>query len=193
MSRAPAPSDDVSNTPRATLRDALSLFVTGVTVITVRDPDSGQPRGMTANAFMSGSLAPPLVLISVRQSARLHRLLVRERRYGVSVLAEGMEREARRFAGMPLREHEPPPEFRWPDDVPVLHGAIATITAEVQAMHVVGDHTLFVGAVIAVEADGLADSSPLAYLASTFVRVSTHGDARPLPIDPWSGAVDTWG
>jgi flavin reductase (DIM6/NTAB) family NADH-FMN oxidoreductase RutF len=175
------------------LREALSLFVTGVTVISVRDPDTGQPRGMTANAFMSGSLEPPLVLVSVRQAAKLHPLLEREGYYGVSILADGMERDALRFAGLPLSDHEPAPRFRWLGNVPVLHDAMATLTARVEAAHAIGDHTLFVGAVGTVELADHDGASPLAYLKSTFVRVSGSEGAEPLPIDPWSGAVDAWG
>lgn len=192
MSNA-APVGGPAESAHTHLREALSLFVTGVTVISVRDPDTGQPRGMTANAFMSGSLEPPLVVVSVRHTAKLHPLLEREGYYGVSILADGMEREARRFAGIPLSDHEPAPRFRWLGNVPVLHDALATLTARVDAAHVVGDHTLFVGAVGAVEFPEYDGASPLAYLKSRFVRVTAPEGVEPLPIDPWSGAVDAWG
>ena len=42
-------------------RQALGQFATGVTVITVKDQDG--VHGMTANAFSSVSLDPPLVLV----------------------------------------------------------------------------------------------------------------------------------
>ena len=44
------------------------MFATGVTVLTVRSGES--VHGMTANAFMSVSLRPPLVLVSVDRRAR---------------------------------------------------------------------------------------------------------------------------
>jgi len=46
------------------LRQALGVFVTGVTVVTTRDSD-GRPVGLTANSFNSVSLDPPLVLWSL--------------------------------------------------------------------------------------------------------------------------------
>lgn len=61
----------------AAFRDAMGLLVTGVAVITARDPGTGESRGMTANALMSVSLVPPLVVVSVRRGARLHEALRR--------------------------------------------------------------------------------------------------------------------
>src|SRR5215218_7230743 len=51
------------------LRRALGAFATGVTVVTTRGPDLS--CGMTANAFSSLSLDPPLVLVCVRSTAHL--------------------------------------------------------------------------------------------------------------------------
>ena len=63
------------------------MFATGVTVITTLAGD--QIHGMTANAFMSVSLQPPLILISVDRRARMNRFLREDVRFGVNVLAEG--------------------------------------------------------------------------------------------------------
>ena len=48
-------------------RNTLGRFATGVTVVTVNDGEIS--RGMTANAFSSVSLDPPLILICVDQNA----------------------------------------------------------------------------------------------------------------------------
>ena len=66
-------------------RNVLGRFATGVTVITTEFED--QVYGMTANAFMSVSLSPPLILISVDNRARLNGYLATSGRYGVSILA----------------------------------------------------------------------------------------------------------
>jgi flavin reductase (DIM6/NTAB) family NADH-FMN oxidoreductase RutF len=175
----------------AKLRRTLSLFCTGVTVITSVGPD-GAPRGMTANAFMSGSLVPALVVVSIHVRARLHETVSAAEVFGVSILPETLEREARRFAGLPVAAHEPRPEFRTHAGIPVLAGAMAWLVARVSAHHEVGDHTLFVGEVLACEA---ADSvqPPLAYHRSGFARVALPTSAEPA-IDPWSGGIrDLWG
>ncbi|HUG83632.1 MAG TPA: flavin reductase, partial [Euzebya sp.] len=49
-------------------RSALGSFATGVTVITTAGSDV--PYGMTANAFSSVSLDPPLILVCVISGTR---------------------------------------------------------------------------------------------------------------------------
>ena len=78
-------------------RRVMGRFATGVTVITAEA--EGGVRGMTANAFMSGSLSPPLCIISVATKAKLHNALTAGRTFGVSMLAQGQEAISRHFAG----------------------------------------------------------------------------------------------
>ncbi|HTX09325.1 MAG TPA: flavin reductase family protein [Solirubrobacteraceae bacterium] len=174
------------------LRRALSRFATGVTVITAVDPATAEPRGMTANAFMSGSLVPPLILVSVKLSAHLHTALSDNSWFGVSVLPESLEREARRFAGLPLEPQEPPPRLEWQGDVPVLERAIAWFTATIVNRHPTGDHTLFVGEVRDFAAPH-PDAVPLIFHGSQFAHLDTRHEYRPLPSDPWGWALDLWG
>lgn len=175
-----------------TLRGALGRFCTGVTVITADDGDGGA-RGMTANAFMSGSLDPPLIVVSVHVRARLHATIEAAGAFGVSILPEFLEYEARRFAGLPVDVREDPPEFSWCDGVPVLAGALGWLTAAVAQRHAVGDHTLFVG-VVANCGYSAADGAPLGYFRSAFARVVTAETADAIAIDPWdAGAADRWG
>ena len=64
------------------MRRTLGRFTTGVTVVTTAS--GGDVHAMTANAFTSVSLDPPLVLVSVDHRTRMHALLPDTRRYGVS-------------------------------------------------------------------------------------------------------------
>jgi len=89
-------SPDGSIDPRQ-FRNALGRFASGVTVITTEH--EGRTHGMTANAFVSVSLDPPLVLVSVDNRAQMHQLLALAPRYGVSVLAEDQEMLSNHFAG----------------------------------------------------------------------------------------------
>ena len=61
------------------LRRALAKFATGVTVVTAEDPETGV-HGMTANAFTSVTLEPPLVLVCVGHHRNTYRLIQRARR-----------------------------------------------------------------------------------------------------------------
>jgi flavin reductase (DIM6/NTAB) family NADH-FMN oxidoreductase RutF len=137
-------------------RRALGSFVTGVTVITARDGDG--VRGMTANAFMSGSLEPPLCVISIAKRAHMHELLLDAREFGVSILAEGQEELSDHFAG----RHMPglTPAFDTIGGVPVLRDACARVVAEIVTHHDCGDHTIFIGHILHLDA---LDRPPLVY------------------------------
>ena len=95
--------------PAVALRQTLGMFATGVTVITTRVGD--QIHGMTANAFMSVSLEPPLVLISVDRRTKMCTLLHEGQRFAVSVLAADQHALSDRFAGR-APEDDPEPQLR---------------------------------------------------------------------------------
>jgi flavin reductase (DIM6/NTAB) family NADH-FMN oxidoreductase RutF len=125
------------------MRRTLGRFCTGVTVVTtVHD---GDVHAMTANAFVSVSLDPPLVLVSVDHRAKMHRVLSASERYGVSVLSSAQERLAWHFAGRP--HPEPGELFEWADELPLVRGAIAHVACRLDAAHPAGDHTLYLGLV----------------------------------------------
>src|SRR5258708_5600205 len=121
-------------------RKALSRFATGVTVITVAHQE--HVHGMTANAFMSVSLHPPLVLISIGQNAQMYKLLGPDIRYGVSILSDDQEVLSRHFGGRPMDGLEI--AFVQENGVPLLKGAIAHLVAKVVDAHQAGYHTLFI-------------------------------------------------
>ena len=108
------------------MRRTLGRFTTGVTVVTTAQ--GSEIHAMTANAFTSVSLDPPLVLVSVDHRTRMHALLPDTRRYGVSVLASDQERVAWHFAGRPLALHR----YR-----PYQHAARKTVG---ESMQDVADH-----------------------------------------------------
>lgn len=126
--------------PRA-FRDTMGRFTTGVTVVTTHT--DGQVHGMTANGFMSVSLDPPLVVVSIAQRAKMHAALTAAGAYGVSVLCDDQERLSGHFAGQPIADFDP--EWDWAEGVPVLKGALAQVVARVTDAHPAGDHTLYVG------------------------------------------------
>jgi flavin reductase (DIM6/NTAB) family NADH-FMN oxidoreductase RutF len=172
-------------------RRTLAQFPTGVTIVAARDPQTGGVHGMTANGFMSVSLDPPLVVVSVRAAAHMHGLLTVAGSYGVSFLAEQHEAEARRFAGAPPADLESSPEFDSHSGVPVLRGAMAWLVAEVVVAHDVGDHTLFVGHVLDLSVVNPAQP-PLCFFRARFARVTSNAGDVPVPLESWSN-LDAWG
>lgn len=121
----------------------MGRFATGVTVITARHEE--HTHGMTANAFMSVSLDPPLVLVSLENRTRMHQILPGVGRFGVSVLAEHQEEFSRHFAGRPVDGLEI--RFLMHEGIPLLEGAVAHFVAQVVDAHPAGDHTLYIGLV----------------------------------------------
>ena len=130
--------------PAAAFRRTLGMFATGVTVITTQDADN--VHGMTANAFMSVSLRPPLVVISVDRRAKMHALLHEGRRYGISVLADEQRALSDRFAGR-TGEGTEEVDFDIVHETPLVRGALAHLVARVVRSNWGGDHSLFVGQV----------------------------------------------
>ena len=139
----PDVSDDGQD-PAVALRRTLGMFATGVTVITALKGE--QVHGMTANAFMSVSLEPPLVLISVDRRTKMCGLLHEGMHYGVSVLCESQAALSDRFAGRP-GEDLPEPRFALVRDTPLVDGALAHFVARVEKSYWGGDHSLFLGRV----------------------------------------------
>jgi flavin reductase (DIM6/NTAB) family NADH-FMN oxidoreductase RutF len=146
-------------------RRTLGMFATGVTVITTRVGE--QIHGMTANAFMSVSLQPPLILISVDRRARMNALLREGVRYGVSVLEEGQSVLSDRFAG---RGGEgPEPDFELVHDTPLVEGALAHLVARVVRSYWGGDHSIFLGRVEYVR---YGEGTPLLFHGGGYGRVA---------------------
>jgi flavin reductase len=139
----------MSLTP-AEFRKAMGSFATGVTIITL--DLEGEVHGMTANAFASVSLDPPLVLVCVEQSARTHAHLHAKKRFGVNVLAEN-QRVISEYYARPVHTHEHAEEEagarfeRTAQGTPILHGALAYLECRLQSAQEAGDHTIFIAEV----------------------------------------------
>ena len=160
-------------------RRVMGRFVTGVTVITTEA--EGAVRGMTANAFMSGSLTPPLCIISVAKKARMHEALRGSRQFGVSILAQGQEKISQHFAGQ--GSADPDVLFEHMSGIPVLAHASAAIAANLAAEHDCGDHTIFIGHIVGLRDD---EHAPLVYHAGKYALLQ-HKKETPAgaPIDFW--------
>jgi flavin reductase (DIM6/NTAB) family NADH-FMN oxidoreductase RutF len=140
-------------------RDAMGKFATGVTVLLTEN--EGEKHGMTANGFMSVSLDPKLVVISIGHKAKFLEKVSQSKKFTVNILAEDQERYSRHFAGRP----EEKVEFETLAELPVLKGAVAQIACEVVSNHVEGDHTLFIGKVVDLR---LEDKNPLLFFSGKY-------------------------
>ena len=129
-------------------RQTVGQFATGVTVIAA-DID-GSVRGMTANAFASLSLDPPLVLFCVAKKAHLGQIIHRASGFSVNVLRQEQQNLSTYFAGG-WKESEPPPfTFEPWHGGPMLSDSGAALGCTVEAIHEGGDHFIVVGRVQAM-------------------------------------------
>lgn len=151
--------------PAIAFRRTLGMFATGVTVLTIRSGET--VHGMTANAFMSVSLRPPLVLVSVDRRARMSNLLHEGTHFGVNVLEAGQATLSDRFAGRVV-EGEVEPRFELVHDTPLVEGALAHLIARVVRSYWGGDHSLFVGQ---VEYARYGEGEPLLFHGGRYERI----------------------
>jgi flavin reductase (DIM6/NTAB) family NADH-FMN oxidoreductase RutF len=169
------PSDGAPSFDSRQFRNALGRFASGVTVITAHRPDEEHPHGMTANAFVSVSLDPPLVLVSLDNRSYMHKVLPGIGRYGVSVLAENQEILSNHFAGRTVEGLHL--RFTKRDGVPLLEGAVAYFVVQVIDAHPAGDHTLYIGRVEYFEA---RDDRPLLFYSGKYQQLRAE-KAKPTP------------
>lgn len=157
-----------------TVKSVMGRFATGVTVVSTAL--EGRVHCMTANAFISGSLEPPLCVISVAKKSHMHEILARARHFAVNMLSEDQERYSSHFGGWPVEGWTP--AFDYVGETPLLAERMAAIAARVEAVHPCGDHGLFVGAIFHLSAAG--ESRPLVYHAGRYAAL-THPRRLEMP------------
>ena len=159
---------------QATFRGALGRFASGVTVVTT--VLEGVDHAMTASAFTSVSLDPPLVLVCSHKASRFHDAVLDSAIWGVSILAEEGTAASAWFAhkGRPLEtQFEGIPHHRGTSGVVLLEQSLAWLECTTTTVVDGGDHTILVGSVTGA---GVRDDidDPLLYYRShygTLVRL----------------------
>jgi flavin reductase (DIM6/NTAB) family NADH-FMN oxidoreductase RutF len=145
--------------PRATeeeFRAAMSRLAAGVALVAAHDPEEGlegEDVGMTATAFMSVSLDPPLVLVSVRTGSRMDEVLERQPLWAVSVLSEEQRHVAGRFAmrgrvSDRLLFADLKADHGAVTGAPLVPDALAVVECRTDRRVPAGDHTLVIGHVL---------------------------------------------
>ncbi len=144
-----------------TFRNAMGKFATGVTIITTSV--NNHVHGMTANAFMSVSLNPKLVLISIGEKANMNQRIKESGKFGVSILTKDQQEMSMYFAGQLKEQREI--DFDWIQGIPVVPNSIANIACNVNASYQAGDHTLYIGEVTDIS---VKDGDPLTFFEGKY-------------------------
>lgn len=149
-------------------RSALGRFASGVTVVTACDANGGD-HGMTASAFCSVSLEPPLILVCVEKIATMHDAIVSCAHFAVNVLTHRQEQVARRFAEVEGDRFDGVGFTRGAHSVPLIDDALAVLECRRTTMYEGGDHTIIVGE---VEAAAWRDEEkPLLYYRGGYAGI----------------------
>jgi flavin reductase ActVB len=151
-------------------KSAMRALPAGVVMVTVRI--DRRPWGLTISSCCSLTLRPPQILISLRLATESAKAILRDRRFGVSVLAADQR---------PLAEHGAAPGVaKFIDEYcvgadcepvasPIVSGALFHLDCRVADTHQVGDHMLFVGLVERAESSRTEDDrQPLLFFDRRF-------------------------
>jgi len=149
-------------------RDALGRFATGVTIITTRD-GRGEPVGITANAFASLSLDPPLVLFNLNRRAYSLNAFLGARHFAVNILEVGQEGLSSAFANALSEKWDGVDYETWDTGAPILNGCLTNLECRLHETHEGGDHLIMVGRVLKIRMD--RHGEPLLYFGSRYCRL----------------------
>ncbi|MFM8909888.1 MAG: flavin reductase family protein [Gemmatimonadota bacterium] len=153
----------------AQVRAALARFASGITVLTMRDA-AGTDLGMTATAFTSLSLDPPLILACVDAKATMATPLVEGAAFAVHVLREDQEQLSRRFAATTGDRFANLTLERSPDGTPLLPDTLMRMECTAVARHPGGDHHIIVGRPQRVTVAAIGE--PLLYFRGRYGRLA---------------------
>lgn len=157
-----------------TFKRAMSHFATGVTIVTTSH--EGEPTGITANAFSSVSLSPFLVLTCVDKSLYTHERILQSGHFAVNILSVQQLAWAERFAGLYpelSNRFEGIPFDTAVTGSPILPGTLAWVDCELWKQYDGGDHTIFVGQVVAGK---VAEAGqPLLYFGGRWGQLAATG------------------
>ena len=137
-------------------------------MITTTDGE-GRPTGLTATAFTSVSLDPPLILVCVSHKSQSYPALLERDQFAVNFLRREQEDVSRRFATSRLDKFDGVAYRMSALGLPIIGSALGHVECATVNRHVEGDHTLLVGRVEACET---AAGDPLVYFRGQYGRVS---------------------
>lgn len=164
--------------PEAISPDAFKSIMrhvpTGVTIVTTEY--EGKQRGLTANAFASVSLDPPLVLVCVNRTASSHDYITKSGIFCVNLLAVEQVDLAQRFASRSADDRFAGIPFsKGASGSPVLERVLAYIDCRLLAAHEAGSHTIFIGEVLGC---GSRHGKPLGYFDGDYRDFGHSIEAR---------------
>ena len=149
-------------------RRVLARFAAGVTVVTTKGADD-KPYGLTATAFTSVSLIPPLVLVCIGKDSESYAHFTAHNVFGVNFLRHSQRELSQHFA---VSGGDKFAQVHWTTKVtgtPILLDALGYLDCRIVQSHDAGDHTIHVGEVEAADAH---DDAPLIHYAAKYAKLA---------------------
>jgi flavin reductase (DIM6/NTAB) family NADH-FMN oxidoreductase RutF len=158
------------------LRQTMRHWVTGVSIVTSQF--EGASHGMTVNSFVSLSLDPPLVAVTMNTETRTYHLVQQSGIFAVTILSDLQVVLAERFAGRgpdPANRMAGLDAFSLVTGAPLIRGGVGYVDCRVAHQHPLGHAVLMIGEVLAalpasLGPDGL-ERPPLVYFNRMFRRL----------------------
>ena len=144
-------------------RQIMGRFATGVTVLTTGVGD--EVSGMTANAVMSLSLDPPLVVVAVEKSASMHGLVQQGQCFAINILKREQEELSNRFAQRGPKDFSDLATKVAETGAPILADALAYVDCRLVEIAAAGDHDMFIGECLTGE---VGEGAPLIFFAGRY-------------------------
>lgn len=164
-------AQDNKNFDSRAFRNAMGSFATGITVVTMAKPD-GNLKAMTANAFSSVSLEPPMLLVCIDKGASMHEWLDHVDAFGVNILSDAQQDVSNIFASSGT--HPEPlsgvPHTIGPLGVPIIDDVILWTSCKIVHKYPAGDHTILVGQVEGLE-NNQTVNDPLLFHSGKYHRL----------------------
>ena len=150
-------------------RDTVGQFVTGITVIATET--DGSVKGMTANAFTSVSLDPPLVLFCVGKTSRMGQVMRSATGFSVNILQQDQQ-DISAYCASAWKQPSPPPHaFTSWEGGPRLDGCAAALGCAVETIYEGGDRWIVTGRVLALYRSETA-GPPLVFCAGRYATLA---------------------
>ncbi|MUK90645.1 flavin reductase [Ornithinibacillus sp. L9] len=149
-------------------RDAMGKFATGITIVAMRDNQIGV-KAMTVNAFMSISLDPELIAISIDKKASMHDRFKLSTSFGVSVLSEQQKEASMVYAKQIKKEKDIP--FISLDGAPVLEDSLTSLSCKVSDLVEAGDHTIVIAEVTSLS---MNNGEPLLFFEGKYREITSN-------------------
>jgi flavin reductase (DIM6/NTAB) family NADH-FMN oxidoreductase RutF len=162
--------------PAEDFKAAMASFAAGVTIVTTLDA-KGLPQAMTATAFSSVSLEPPLCLVCIDRRSRAYVPLLAQGCFAISILSADQEAISAHFAA-PIADRFA--GIRWrPGEVthcPIILGALAFMECHLVEVHAGGDHDILLGR---VDSGQIREGTPLVYWRGRYSSLPPASAVHP--------------